>query len=301
MEAKGTDEEQTDGKVAAETIRLMEEHKDKPFFIAAGFYRPHVPDIATQKHFGLYPLEKITLPKEPPDHLANIPPIALTCQPLNYGLEEEKLRIFKRAYFASISFVDAQVGKVLDALDRLGLADNTIVVLFGDHGWSLGEHGQWQKQLLFEEVARVPFLIALPKAQAKGVCPRPVELVDIYPTLADVCGLKPPANLEGASLRPLLENPKARWAHPAITQQVRQKDQKQIMGYSVRTERWRYTEWDGGKAGAELYDHNQDPHEWHNLATDAKQAGTIAELKSLLPKAATDETPPKAKKKRKQA
>jgi len=211
------------------------------------------------------------------------------------------LRTFKRAYFASISFVDAQVGKVLEALDRPSLADNTIVVLFGDHGWSLGEHGQWQKQLLFEEVARVPFMIALPKAQAKGVCTRPVELVDIYPTLADLCGLKPPANLGGTSLRPLLENPKARWTQPAITQQVRQKDEKQIMGYSVRTERWRYTEWDGGKAGAELYDHNQDPHEWHNLATDAKHAGTIAELKKLLPKAATDEIPPKAKKKRKQA
>ena len=300
MEAKGADEEQTDGKVAAETIRLLEQHKDKPFFIAAGFYRPHVPDIATQKYFDLYPLEKVTLPKEPPEHIANIPPIALTCKPLNYGVEEEKLRIFKRAYFASISFVDAQVGKVLEALDRLGLADNTIIVMFGDHGWSLGEHGQWQKQLLFEESARVPFMIALPKAKAKGVCARPVELVDIYPTLADLCGLKPPANLEGTSLRPLLENPKARWTHPAITQQVRQKDEKQIMGYSVRTERWRYTEWDGGKAGAELYDHNNDPHEWHNLATDAKKAGTIAELKKLLTKALTDEIPSKGKKKRKQ-
>ncbi len=300
MEAKGADEEQTDGKVAAETIRLLEQHKDKPFFIAAGFYRPHVPDIATQKYFDLYPLEKVTLPKEPPEHIANIPPIALTCKPLNYGVEEEKLRIFKRAYFASISFVDAQVGKVLEALDRLGLADNTIIVMFGDHGWSLGEHGQWQKQLLFEESARVPFMIALPKAKAKGVCARPVELVDIYPTLADLCGLKPPANLEGTSLRPLLENPKARWTHPAITQQVRQKDEKQIMGYSVRTERWRYTEWDGGKAGAELYDHNSDPHEWHNLATDAKKAGTIAELKKLLTKALTDEIPSKGKKKRKQ-
>jgi iduronate 2-sulfatase len=261
MEAKGTDEEQTDGKVAAETIRLLEEHKDEPFFIAAGFYRPHVSDIATQKYFELYPLEKITLPKEPADHIANIPPIALTCKPLNYGVEEEKLRTFKRAYFASISFVDAQVGKVLDALDRLGLADNTIVVMFGDHGWSLGEHGQWQKQLLFEEVARVPFMIALPKAKARGVCARTVELVDIYPTLADLCGLKPPTNLEGTSLRPLLENPKARWTQPAITQQVRQKDERQIMGYSVRTGRWRYTEWDNGKAGAELYDHNSDPHE----------------------------------------
>ena len=285
MEAKGTDAEQTDGKVAAATIRLLEEHKDKPFFIAAGFYRPHVPDVATKKYFDLYPLDKVTLPKEPADHIANIPPIALTCQPLNYGLPEEKLRLFKRAYFASISFVDAQIGKVLDAFDRLGLAENTIVVLWGDHGWSLGEHGQWQKQLLFEEVARVPFVVVLPKTKVRGVCSRTVELVDVYPTLADLCGLKPPSNLEGTSLRPLLENPKARWMHPAITQQLRGRPGGQLMGYSVRTERWRYTEWDSGKAGAELYDHDHDPHEWRNLAKEEKFAKTIAKLKKLLPPA----------------
>jgi uncharacterized sulfatase len=291
MEADGTDDEQTDGKVAAETIRLLEAHKDKPFFIAAGFYRPHVPDIATKPYFALYPLERVTLPKEPPEHIANLPPIALTTQPLNYGLEEEKLRIFKRAYFASISFVDAQVGKVLDALERLKLADNTLVVLWGDHGWALGEHGQWQKQLLFEEVARVPFMIALPKARVTGVSPRTVELVDIYPTLADLCGLTPPANLEGKSLRPLLMNPKARWDHPAITQVVRQQGGKRLMGYSVRTERWRYTEWDGGAAGAELYDQDADPHEYRNLAKDPAYAGRLAELKALLPKTMPVEFP----------
>ncbi|MDQ6631581.1 MAG: sulfatase, partial [Verrucomicrobiota bacterium] len=141
LEMKGAEEDQTDGKVASETIRLLEEHKDKPFFIAAGFYRPHVPDISLTKYFDLYPLEKVLLPEEPAEHFKNIPPIALTTTPLNYGLEPEKLRKFKRAYFASISFVDAQIGKVLDALERLQLADRTVVVLFGDHGWSLGEHG----------------------------------------------------------------------------------------------------------------------------------------------------------------
>jgi uncharacterized sulfatase len=284
MEAKGTDEEQTDGKVAAEAVRLIEAHKDKPFFLAVGFYRPHVPDIATSKYFDLYPLEKVTLPKEPAEHVAKIPPVALTVKPANYGLEEEKLRIFKRAYFASISFVDAQVGKVLDALDRLKLSDNTVVFLWGDHGWCLGEHGQWQKQLLFEESARVPLIIALPKAEVIGVSPRTVELVDLYPTLADLCGLKAPANLEGKSLRPLLANPRASWSRPAITQQVRIEIEKPIMGYSVRTERWRYTEWDAGAAGSELYDHGADPHEYQNLTQDPKYAKTIAGLKKLLPK-----------------
>lgn len=299
MEAKGTDEEQTDGKVAAEAIRLLEQHKDQPFFIAAGFYRPHVPDVATKKYFELYPLEKILLPKEPPEHIANIPPVALTTKPLNYGIDEEKLRIFKRAYFASISFVDAQIGKVLDALERLKLADNTVVVLFGDHGWSLGEHGQWQKQLLFEEVARVPLIIALPKAPVTGVSPRPVELVDLYPTLADFCGLKPPANLEGRSLRPLLENPRVRWLIPAITQQLRIQDGKPIMGYSVRTEHWRYTEWDGGAAGSELYDQIDDPHEWQNLARDPRHAKTVADMRKLMPRTKPDEIPlPRNKKKK---
>ena len=284
MEAKGTDEEQTDGKVAAAAIRLLEEHKDKPFFIAAGFYRPHVPDIATKKYFDLYPLENITLPKEPPEHIGNIPPIALTTTPLNYGIPEKNLRIFKRAYFASISFVDAQVGKVLAALERLKLSDNTIIVLWGDHGWNLGEHGQWQKQLLFEESAHVPLIIVLPHARAKGVCRRTVELVDLYPTLANLCTLKPPDNLGGKSLRPLLQNPKAAWSTPAITQQIRNRGGKQIMGYSVRTERWRYTEWDGGAAGVELYDHNADPHEWRNLGKERKYQQTATELKTLLEK-----------------
>ncbi|MCX6892363.1 MAG: sulfatase [Verrucomicrobia bacterium] len=301
MEAKGTDAEQTDGKVASEAIRLLEQHRDGPFFLAVGFYRPHVPDIATSPYFALYPLDKVTLPQEPPEHIRNIPPAALTTKPLNYGIEEEKLRLFKRAYFASISFVDAQVGKVLDALDRLKLADNTIVVLFGDHGWSLGEHGQWQKRLLFEEVARVPFIIALPKAKATGPSPRTVEFVDLYPTLADLCHLAPPSNLEGKSLRALLENPKAPWSRPAVTQVVRGEGGTRFMGYSVRTERWRYTEWDAGRAGTELYDHDADRHEYRNLAGDPSYAATVAELKALLPKTKPPEIPGRAGKKKQKA
>jgi iduronate 2-sulfatase len=280
MQIGGTDAEETDGKVAAETIRLLREHRDGPFFIATGFYRPHVPDIATKKYFDLYPTEKISLPTGPSGHFKGIPKIAMTVKPLNYGLEDDKLRLFKRAYFASISFVDAQVGLVLDELERLKLSDHTIVVIFGDHGWLLGEHGQWQKQCLFEESVRVPLMIYVPGLQGNGhASPRTVGLIDLYPTLADFCGLTPPGNLEGKTLRPLMNNPKATWENPAYTQVVRGKNG---MGRSVRTERWRYTEWNFGKDGVELYDHDHDPHEWRNLADSLKNGKTRVEMRKLL-------------------
>ncbi len=280
QESPGTDAEQTDGKVAAEAIKMLEAHKDTPFFLGIGFYRPHVPDIATSNWFDLHPLDTIQLPKEP-NHVKDIPPMALTVKPANYGLPEEKLRVFKRAYFAATSFVDQQIGKVLDALHRLNLDDNTVVVLWSDHGWCLGEHGQWQKMLLFEESARVVLMIRTPGNKANGkVSERPVELVDLYPTLADLCGLTPPSGLEGYSLRPLLDNPKAKWDKPAFTQVTRNKEA--IMGRSVRTEKYRYTEWNAGKDGVELYDQEKDPKEYHNLAKDPKYAKVVAKLSPLL-------------------
>jgi iduronate 2-sulfatase len=283
MQARGTDEEQTDGKVAAETIKMLEASKDKPFFIGCGFYRPHVPDIAIKKWFDLYPFEEINLPNEP-EHVRDIPPIALTVKPANFGLPSDRLREFKRAYFAATSFVDAQLGKVLSALHRLKLDNNTVVVIWSDHGWCLGEHGQWQKQLLFEESARVVLMIRDPGAKGNGkTCFRSVELLDLFPTLADLCGLTPPSNLEGASLRPLLQNPKTEWDRPAFTQtQRRTKDGKNIMGHSARTERFRYTEWDSGKAGKELYDEQKDPKEYQNLADDPNYAQTVAGMNKLL-------------------
>jgi iduronate 2-sulfatase len=283
LAAEGTDEEQTDGKVASETIRLLEENKDKPFFISAGFYRPHVPCVAPKKYFDLYPLEKIVLPQEPADHLGSLPSAALSVTPPHYGVPPDQLRLFIRAYFASISFMDAQVGRLLDALDRLKLTDNTIVVFFGDHGWLLGEHGQWQKMSLFEESARVPLIVSAPSRKGNGkASPRTVELVDLYPTLADLCGLTAPAALEGTSLRPLLDNPQQAWDEPAITQVTRGAGQERFMGKSVRTERWRYTEWDDGEKGTELYDHDRDPRELKNLANDSKHAETVKQLKQLL-------------------
>jgi uncharacterized sulfatase len=282
LAAKGVDEEQTDGKIADAVIKEIEGHKEKPFFIACGFFRPHVPCVAPQKYFDMYPTNKLTLPKEPEGHLDAVPKVALTTTPLNYGLKREQLLDFLQSYFASVTFMDAQVGRVLATLERLKLADNTVVVFLSDHGWSLGEHGQWQKRLLFEESARVPLIVYLPKAKGNGkASSRTVELVDLHATLADVCGLKPPEGLEGLSLKPLLADPQAAWSKPAYTQVTRGKDNS-LMGRSVRTERWRYTEWDGGKEGVELYDHESDPKEYKNLAKDAKYASTIEEMKKLL-------------------
>ena len=223
----------------------------------------------------MYPLSnRSSCPTTRPTTTTTFPSRPLNIRPLNYGLTDEQCRECMQAYFASISFMDAQVGRLLDALDRLKLADNTIVVLWGDHGYLLGEHGQWMKQSLFEESARVPLIIAAPGAKGNGQgCPRMVETIDIYPTLADLAGVARPDNLAGASLRPLLDNPTARLgSRPAFTQVQRQG----FPGRSVRTERWRYTEWDHGRKGVELYDHDADPREFKNLARDPKHAATVA-------------------------
>jgi iduronate 2-sulfatase len=179
--------------------------------------------------------------------------------------------------------MDAQLGKVLDVLDRLKLWDKTIVVLWGDHGWHLGEHGNWQKQSLFEESARVPLLVAIPGAKAAGkASPRIVETLDLYPTIIDYAGFPAPHRLAGASLRPLLDKPSAKWNRPAYTQVRRGNTNYFFFGRSVRTDRWRYTEWDDGRKGAELYDEKKDPGEHRNLANEPEQRAVIDEMRKLL-------------------
>jgi uncharacterized sulfatase len=277
------DEAHTDGKVATETIALLEKHKDRPFFIGAGFYRPHCPFIAPRKYFDLYPLDRIKAPAFTPADLEGIPSAAWFTSPPNWEVPPDGLRETIRAYYASISFLDANVGRVLDALDRLGLTDQTIVVFMSDHGYHLGDRGQWMKQTLFEHSTRAPVIVAGPGATAKGrTSPRVVEFLDLYPTLVSLAGLPAPAGLQGRSLIPLLTDPSASWDHAALSQVRRGSQPNAFMGYSVRTADWRYTEWDGGARGAELYNERDDPEERRNLASDTKQQRQIAEMQRLL-------------------
>jgi iduronate 2-sulfatase len=275
------DEAHTDGMVAAETIALLEKQTDRPFFIGAGFYRPHCPFIAPRKYFDLYPLDRIPAPATSPASKA--PAAAWFTNPPHWGIGEHDQRETVRAYYASISFLDANVGRLLDALDRLRLTDNTIVVFVSDHGYHLGEHGQWMKQTLFERSARAPLIVAGPGIAAKGrSTSRVVEFLDIYPTLANLAGIRPPQGLHGRSLTPLLRNPNAKWDHPALTQVRRGPAAATFMGYSIRTDKWRYTEWDGGKRGVELYDEVSDPGEANNLADDPARRKVVADMRRLL-------------------
>jgi iduronate 2-sulfatase len=302
LASKNPDAKHTDGMEAADAEWVLErcaKQKDRPFFLAVGFFRPHTPYVSPKSYFEKYPEEKMPVVPGTVYDQKGVPDAAL----MSYKKEQDKLtddlrRQAVQAYFAAISFMDAQAGKVLDALDRLGLSDNTIVVFTSDHGYHLGEHGLWQKQSLFEESARVPLIIAGPGVAKPGsVAPAPVGLIDLYPTLAELCGVKPPANLHGQSLAPILKDANAvgrGWtlsevvrgggfkrfgAAPAVGDNV-----KRFLGYSLRTPRWRYTEWDEGRQGRELYDHseNGDPKELTNLAENPAHAATVAELSAKL-------------------
>lgn len=278
------DEEHTDGMVASEAIRMLEQHRGDPFFIAAGFYRPHVPWIAPSKYFDRYPLNSIELIPFEESEMRIAPELAYFTRPAHWGMNEKQRKDAMRAYYASISFMDAQVGHVLDALERLKLADSTIVVFWSDHGYQLGEHGQWMKQTLFEPSARVPLLIGGPGVEARGAgSARTVELLDLYPTLAELCSLKgTPSNLHGRSLAPLVRKPDSRWEKPAVTQVRRAREDGAVMGYSIRTERYRYTMWANGSEGEELYDYRSDPRELRNRAADTSLASQKRRLRDEL-------------------
>lgn len=288
-----------DGRIAARAVERLRELKTggRPFFLSVGFWKPHAPFNAPKKYWDLYQRGRIPLP-DPADWPEGTDRIAWhgSREILGWGdrprtLSEESVRELRHGYLAATSYLDAQIGVVLDELDKLGLAGNTIVVLWSDHGFHLGEHTLWAKTSNFELDTRVPLMIAAPGLAAPGApASAPVELLDLYPTLVDLCELPGRQELEGVSLRPLLMDPAASVKPAAISQFPRPsyyEGSPEAMGYSVRTATHRYTEWRDWKSGAvrarELYDHGKDPKETRNLAGDPAHAKTVAELTALLP------------------
>jgi uncharacterized sulfatase len=273
----------------------------QPFFMALGFYRPHIPYMAPKKYFDMYPLDKIKLRENPENDWDNKPHAAAWTWPLNGGTTEEQQKKAIQAYYACISFVDAQIGKLLDGLEEFDLLDNTIIVFWSDHGYNLGEHGQWQKQALFEKSSKQPLLISVPGFPKGTATDAIVQMVDIYPTLAEITGFVAPDDLAGHSLVPLLKDPDAEWNYPAFTLQARTlnpnaregqskysfnpnvgSDNPTILGRSIRIKRYRYTEWDEGRAGSELYDYETDPKEFNNLANNPDYKDIVEKLFEML-------------------
>jgi len=255
---------------------LSREHM-RPFFLACGLFRPHLPWYVPQMYFDQYPLEKIVLPDVLASDLDDVPAAGrVLARDRRSDLEAirsaNKWPEAVQAYLASISFADAQLGRVLEALDHSPHAKNTIVVLWSDHGWHLGEKQHWHKSTLWEEATRVPLIIHTPGAQP-GTCDQPVSLLDLFPTLIDLCGLAPIASCDGVSLRSLLADPQAEWSRPAVIEYLRG-------NAAVRSARYRYIRYHDGRE--ELYDHQTDPHEWHNVAGAPDHASTKTRLQRWI-------------------
>jgi uncharacterized sulfatase len=298
---KTPDERTPDGIVARQAVKYMKEATGagKPFFLGVGFRRPHAPFAAPKKYFDMYPVARTSPPPPaPPGYAKTILPAALNYAWGPRPLTDEESRQLRAAYFACTTFMDAQLGMLLEAMDQLDLWKNTIVVFIGDHGYHLGDHGGlWHKNSLFEEACRVPLVVYSPRMKAKGQnCPRLVELVDLYPTLTELCGLQTPAGLDGKAFGPLLDDPMQPWKDAVYTVVARAEDrtknveQTEFLGRAVRTDRWRYVEWDEGKRGRELYDRTSDPHEFQNVVDDPANATVVAELHSLLSRSHAEPT-----------
>lgn len=276
--------EQADFDAANRAIGHLEKHRNEPFFLGLGFVRPHVPFVAPSEYFDKYPLAKIRLAEKRANDLDDIP--AVVARTLgntagNMKMNEDQQMEALRGYYAAISFMDAQLGRVLGTLDRLGLRENTVIVFQGDHGWHLGEHTFWQKRSLMEESAKVPLVISAPGRKARGQsCKALVELVDVYPTVAGLCGLVGPGNLEGKTMQPLLDDPKRAHKSLARTQLTTPK----VDGRAVRTADFRYIRWKAeGETAEELYDHRKDAREFTNLVNDKRYAAELRRHRAMVP------------------
>jgi arylsulfatase A-like enzyme len=280
---EGSGAEQTDGIAADEAIRLLERFRreERPFFLAVGFYRPHTPYVAPAEYFDLHPIDAIELPELSAADRARQPtPAYAVARAEQDAMTDGQRREAIQAYRASTSFMDAQVGRVLAALKSSGLAENTIVVFTSDHGYHLGDHGLWQKLSLFERSTHVPLLISAPGAKGNGRTAEGVAaLLDLYPTLAELCGLPAPDYLDGVSLRAVLDDPAARPRTYAVSQVRRPLNR---MGYAVRTERWRYIAWDSEPGDVQLFDMETDPGETTNRVSDPECAAIVVELHAVV-------------------
>ena len=284
----GSDEGTKDYQTALWAAGELEKGFGKPFFMAVGLSKPHLPWFVPQKYFDMYPLDKIVPPEYRADDLDDI---KLANGRNKYGPSEDFLRVKKydrfkeaaRAYLAAVSYADDCIGVMLDALTRSRYADNTIVVIWGDHGWFLSEKLKYRKTHLWEESARCPLIVKAPGlTEADLRCDRVVNLMDLYPTLVDLCGLPPKTNIAGRSIKELLAKPDARWDYPTLTTY-------QKGNHSIRSERWRYTKY--ADDVEELYDHENDPMEWTNLAGDPKHGTVKSDLARWLPKYDAEDSP----------
>lgn len=279
-----------DELIADWAVDQLNQDHDKPFFLAVGFVRPHVPYTAPKEYFDLYDLKKIIMPEMPDDEMSDIPVMgkSIAFGTIKTGdhyavvnLSDTYWREMVYAYLACVSFVDDQLGKVLKALENSKHADNTIVVLWSDHGQHMGEKKHWRKQSLWEEATHVPLCFKVPGQNPNGrVCDRVVSLLDLYPTLVELCGLPKAEKLQGQSLVPLIRNPEMEWTKPVLSTWY-------YKNHAVRSENWRYIHYRDGSE--ELYDHRIDPGEHTNLALNPKYAHIIAEHKKWLPE--TDALP----------
>jgi len=273
-------EDMGDWKLANWAAEELQKERDRPLFLAVGFIKPHLPFYAPQEYFDRYPLGEIKLPPFRADDLGDVPPIGKKmANPLGDHrkvVDSKNWEKAVQAYLATITFTDECIGRVLDALERSPNRDNTIVILWSDHGWHLGEKSHWRKFALWEEATRVVCLASVPgmTPPTGARCERTVSLLDIYPTMIDLCQLPARKGLEGKSLLPLLQNAQAEWDRPVLTTHG-------LNNHAVRSERWRYIRYEDGTE--ELYDHQADPNEWTNLAGQEQHAPVRAELARWLP------------------
>jgi arylsulfatase A-like enzyme len=277
----GDEENTPDVRTVNYAVDFLKQKHDSPFFFAAGIFRPHMPHFAPMEYFEKYPLETLAMPEVLEDDLDDLPTGGLQMleegKPFLYKtmVANNKWRQAVQAYQACATFADAQIGRLLDELDRSPYADNTIIVLWSDNGFHVGEKKHWEKFALWEKTTRTPFVVVAPGATKPGsVCETPVSLLDIYPTLIDLCGLPKRSELEGNSLMPLLTNPDAVWDQPAVMTYGKG-------NHAVRSKRWRYIHYSDGSE--ELYDQDSDPNDSHNLAGKPEYGETIEELKKWLP------------------